>query len=151
MGSLQVSDIHVLISSSSFGIHLCLIFLECYSGAKYYLPTLYISAFMQEVITGKLQDFLLLGNILGFAPWNIRSSLCICSFVELSVCHNSTVYLIRGVFISTAAMQMHVDICKIWSGADKSDKIYSLKKCEFVFILENYQILCTLISGIGIN
>lgn len=46
MGSLWVSDVHILISSSSFGIHLCLIFLEYYSGAKYYLPTLHISAFM---------------------------------------------------------------------------------------------------------
>lgn len=86
---------------------------------------------------------------MGFVPWNIRSSLCVCSFVELSVCPKSAVYLVRGVFILTAAIQMHVDICKIWSGTDKSDKIYSLKKCEFEFILGNYQMLCSLISGIN--
>lgn len=33
---------------------------------------------------------------------------------------------------------MHVDICKTWSGTEKSDNIYTLKKCDVVFILGNY-------------
>lgn len=97
--SLQVSGVRIFISSSSFGIHLYLIFLEYYSGAKYYLPTLHILAFMQEAIAAKLQAFLVLGNIVGFAPLNIKAFPCSFNFVELSVCHKSAVYQIRGVFI----------------------------------------------------
>lgn len=69
MGSLQVSDVHILISSSSFGIHLCLIFLEYYNGAKYYLPVLYISSFMWEVITLNCRPFYPLETLWVLLPW----------------------------------------------------------------------------------
>lgn len=94
----QVSDdVHILISSQPFGIHVCLI--SQWSQILPYILIYFRPAFMQEEIAGKLQAFVPLGNIMGFAPLNFKAFSCICNVVELSICHMNMMCQIAEVYL----------------------------------------------------